>query len=138
VQGPSSSRERIDPPVDRRVIFERRDTVWLDQGVNHERLCATPIFLASAGAKAVDIGIRIRTRERDSEEVTLRSGGELGVVNQDDHWKNSDRITRRKGLREGGQAGVATRLPRATLAKLQASKPPTRARSNCGRNRMTA
>ena len=88
--GPPGAASAVDAARNLRVFDQRRRVVGLEAGVDDERAAAAPMFVFSEGIDAVNVDGRIRTRERDPEEVAERLGDELGVVDDDDQAEGGE------------------------------------------------
>ena len=83
--------QRLDPPRDGRVFFQRRRVVRLDACVNHQRPRAAPVFVPRARPDAVDVHCRIRAGERHPQPVFQRMGRKVAVVHE--HHQAENRVS---------------------------------------------
>ena len=103
VERAAGGGEGVDAARHFGVFDERRGVVRFEAGVDHERAAAAPVFVFGEGVDAVDVGGRVRARERDPEEVAERLGDELGVVDDDDQAE-AGRVDRAANVRNCGVA----------------------------------
>ena len=87
VQRAASRGELIDSTSHRRVFDQRRSVMRFDAGINHERSRAAPVLLVGEGSDAIDVGGRVRPRERHPQPVVERPRRELSVIDDDDEGK---------------------------------------------------
>src|SRR5262245_1145926 len=74
MQRPAARRERINATRNIGISHERRRMMRLEPRIDHQRTTAPPVLVFDKGVNPVDVGRRIRARERNPQEVTERLG----------------------------------------------------------------